>query len=171
MIVLAVITISLQTGISSFTRLAQENTQTSLSNSFLTVVQFARNSALTKRQYVTLCASSDNTSCNTTAWEDGWIIFLDTDFDQVLDVGEDILQRSLNFSADHSLRRAESATPSTYLSSLQFLPSGFVLSTASFTLCDARGANAARGINLNLSGQTRVDAGIDANGVILTCPA
>jgi len=169
MIVLAVITIAMGTGTPSFTRLIQDNRQTSLGNQFLSAINFSRNSAITKRQFVTVCASSNSISCDTTSWQDGWIVFIDTDSDRVLDSEEEILRRQENFSTEHSLRRADVSSPTLALGSIQFLPSGFVTSTANFTLCDSRGASFARGINLNLSGQARVDKGVDPNGDDLEC--
>jgi type IV fimbrial biogenesis protein FimT len=51
----------------------------STSETFLTSMQLARNTAVIKSQHVVLCKSSDGLICQTEGgWEQGWIIFQDT---------------------------------------------------------------------------------------------
>lgn len=40
-------------------------------------LQFARSEAIKRGQPVTVCASSDGTTCDTTLWHSGWIVFSD----------------------------------------------------------------------------------------------
>lgn len=84
-----------------------------------------------------------------------------------MDAGEQILKVYNALTGGNSLR----AILFTVNSSVQFRPTGWVDSTGSFVLCDERGASSARGININISGQARVNPGIDVNGNPLNCPS
>jgi type IV fimbrial biogenesis protein FimT len=165
LVVLAIIAIALQMAAPSFQKLISESRQVTQSNDFLASLRYARNQAIAKRRFVTVCASSNNSSCNTNHWEYGWIVYLDSDSDRQVDSGEQILKVYQALDGANSLR----AILFTTNSSVQFRPTGWIDSTGSFVLCDQRGSSSARGININISGQARVNQGIDVNGNALNC--
>jgi type IV fimbrial biogenesis protein FimT len=167
LVVLAIIAISLQVAIPSFQKFTRESRQKSQSNDFLGSLRYARNQAITKRRFVTVCASSNSSSCNSSYWENGWIVYVDNNTNRQVDSGEQILKRYQALTGANSLRTILFAINS----SVQFLPTGWLDSTGSFVLCDDRGAGSARGININISGQARVNRGIDVNGNALNCPS
>lgn len=165
--VLAILVITLRMAAPSFQQFTRENRQVTQSNHFLASLRYARNQSVTKRRYVTVCASTDSSNCNSSQWEHGWIVYLDNDSDRQVDAGEQILKVYNALTGGNSLR----AILFTVNSSVQFRPTGWVDSTGSFVLCDERGASSARGININISGQARVNPGIDVNGNPLNCPS
>jgi type IV fimbrial biogenesis protein FimT len=167
LVVLAIIAITLQMATPSFQRFTRESRQQAQSNDFLASVRYARNQAVTRRRFVTVCASSDSSSCDSNHWENGWIVYVDNDSDRQVDSGEQILKVYQVLTGENSLRTILFAVDS----SLQFRPTGWIDSTGSFVLCDERGADSARGININVSGQSRVNRGIDVNGNELNCPS
>lgn len=66
-------------------------------NGLLGDMQFARAEALTEGQTVTVCVSSNSTSCNgggVSTWQNGWIVFSDVNGDHVVNTGSgDIIYR------------------------------------------------------------------------------
>lgn len=88
----ALITISIAAilasiAIPSFTKMIESNRITSASNEFLSALIYARSEAAKRSTAVTICTSSNATSCSTTLddYASGWIIFTDCDEDGVLD--------------------------------------------------------------------------------------
>ncbi len=167
LVVLAVIVITMRLAAPSFQQFTRENRHVTQSNDFLASLRYARNQAVTKRMYVTVCGSTDGSTCDSSQWEQGWIVYLDNDSDRQVDAGEEILKVYKSLSGSNSLR----AILFTSANSVQFRPTGWVDSTGSFVLCDGRGASSARGISINISGQARVNPGIDVNGNALNCPS
>ena len=177
LVVLAILAITLRMATPSFQNFTRASRQVTQSNDFLTSLRYARNQAVTGRDYVTVCTSSNSSSCSLTdscscsaagsPWESGWIVYLDNDADRQVDVGEQVLKVYKGLTGENSLR----SIVFTINTSVQFGPTGWVDSVGSFVLCDERGASSARGININLSGQARVNQGIDVNGNALNCPS
>jgi type IV fimbrial biogenesis protein FimT len=59
----------------SLQNMLQNNRAAAIANDLITSLRFARSEAVTRAQNITLCPSSDGTSCvNTTSWASGWII-------------------------------------------------------------------------------------------------
>jgi type IV fimbrial biogenesis protein FimT len=54
----------------------------------MTTLNLARSEAVKRNQPVSICRSSNGTSC-TGDWQDGWIVFSNLDGDNVLDIGTD----------------------------------------------------------------------------------
>ena len=81
---------------------------TSQGNSLLGGMQYARGEALARGQAVTICGSSDGTSCDD-KWGGGWIVFADGNADKNLDAGEDVLR---TYNAGTSIDTATNARAS-----------------------------------------------------------
>lgn len=53
----------------------------------------ARSEAISQGATVSICSSSNGTTCSgTTDWRDGWIVFIDDDDDGTLDSGEELIR-------------------------------------------------------------------------------
>lgn len=65
-------------------------------NGLLGDMLFARSEAIKEGQTVTICISTDTQTCAGNAaggaWQQGWIVFLDTNGNQQVDVGEAVLR-------------------------------------------------------------------------------
>lgn len=55
----------------------QNNRMTAQANELLTAFQLARSDALKRNAPVSVCSSSDGSTCTGDDWEDGWIVFVD----------------------------------------------------------------------------------------------
>jgi type IV fimbrial biogenesis protein FimT len=73
---MAIAIIVLTIGVPSFRYVTNSNRIASELNGLLGDLQFARAEAIKEGINVTVCVSSNGTSCsNSTAWQDGWIVF------------------------------------------------------------------------------------------------
>ena len=140
---------------------------TGTANELISAMHLARNTAITTNTRVTLCASSNGDNCESVAWDEGWIAFVDRDSDQNVDADETVLRTGLG---DDGLSISSSQFPSF----LMFRPNGRVMRDAvnqnsgQFNICDDRGASHAKAVILDLSGRPRV-ADSDAPAVSLSC--
>lgn len=73
MIVLAILAIVAAVAIPDYQASMAANRETSASNNLLGAMQFARSEAVTRRTGITVCASSDGTSCGAN-WSAGGIV-------------------------------------------------------------------------------------------------
>lgn len=99
MVTLAVAAILLSIATPSFITLIENNRATSAANDVLASLQFARSEAVKRAASVSLCPSSDGTSCaEGTAWEDGWILFVNPNNNNSRDNGEELLRVRSGFA-------------------------------------------------------------------------
>ncbi|VAW73882.1 Type IV fimbrial biogenesis protein FimT [hydrothermal vent metagenome] len=174
MIALAVFAITVTFAIPNLREFIQNNRLISQTNDMSSSLHLARSEAVKRKQTVTICGSNNSSTCNTPAWEQGWIVFVDVDGDGVVDGGTDeILRVSGALSGANTLRTISF----TSTARVQYNSQGAIDSTGSFTLCDTRGALTARAININITGRAR-QASDDTNSTIVndvdgsdvTCP-
>ena len=141
-------------------------------NDLLSSVTYARSEAVKLNSSVTVCQSSNGSSCedSTGGWGAGWLVFEDRNRDGVVDDSGDILRiangigngRSLSFSDTRIIYRGNGlATAGT---------------NQTFTLCDGRGTEHVRGLIIGASGRPRVAVAsgesttpLDAGGNALSC--
>lgn len=103
MVTVSIVAILASVAVPSFQSMMTTNSLATATNGFVAALQLARSEAITRSKTVTLCKSNDvsdsTPSCNTSAnWQDGWVVFVDSDKDGTLDSGEEILrvQQALN---------------------------------------------------------------------------
>lgn len=75
MITLVIAIILAAIAIPQFTSTTQAQRTSSEINNLLNDVQFARSEALKEGQMVSLCISTNGTSCSGSGWESGWIVY------------------------------------------------------------------------------------------------
>ena len=173
MVTVALAAIILTQAVPSFNALVQNNRLISQKNEFISTLNLARSEALKRGTRVTVCASSDQKTCDTTDWEKGWIVFSDRNADAVLDSGtgaclasEDCLIRvnnGLNEGNSLSARKSGAAADAGFI---QYTPRGAVDSAATFTFCDNRGAPNARATNINNLGRAISASDSGADGIV-----
>lgn len=118
MVTIAVLAILLAIAVPSFNEASLNGKLNSMSSSFVASAQLARSEAIKRNAAVTLCASSNGTSCSGT-WNDGWI---------VLAGGSPVLAQG-PMTTGFSLTATGNAT------SLMFQPSGMGATSTTLTLC------------------------------------
>jgi prepilin-type N-terminal cleavage/methylation domain-containing protein len=73
--------------------LFMNNAMVSATNSLVADISYTRSEAIKRNSGVTICPSADQTSCSGTSdWSTGWIIFLDSNRNQLMDPGDKILR-------------------------------------------------------------------------------
>jgi type IV fimbrial biogenesis protein FimT len=173
MVTIALAAIILTQAVPSFNALVQNNRLISQKNEFISTLNLARSEALKRGTRVTVCASSDKTTCDTTDWEQGWIVFSDHDADNVLDSGtgacldtEDCLIRVSNGIKDGNSLKAKKSGAAALTGFIQYTPRGAVDSAATFTFCDKRGDEYARATNINNLGRAISASDSGADGIV-----
>jgi type IV fimbrial biogenesis protein FimT len=126
----------------SFNNLTLSTKLNSIANSFVTSAHLARSEAIKRNMIVTLCASSNGTSC-TGGWEDGWVIL----------AGGAVIQSQASLPSGYLLSEASAVT------SLDFLPTGMGATTADLTLCRATPSvgSLQRSISVSMTGRPDVE--------------
>jgi type IV fimbrial biogenesis protein FimT len=80
-------------------------------NGLLGDLQFARAEAIKEGQTVTVCSSSNGTSCSGSAsWKSGWIVFSDPNSNQTVDASETIYRVQQAFLSNDTFNADNSAT-------------------------------------------------------------
>lgn len=125
MVTLSVAAILLTVGVPSFQEFIASNRLTSEINSFNAFLNLGRSEAIKGGRRVTLCASSNGASCaGSGGWEQGYLIYRDTNGDGSLGTGEPILRVGAPMRGNITLRGEESDVART----ISFMPSGQVTS-------------------------------------------
>jgi len=73
-------------------------------NRFAADLAYARSAAIARGHVVALCTSRDGHECSTSPWDDGWIVYVDSDHDHVREAGETLLREEDGFGNADSLR-------------------------------------------------------------------
>jgi type IV fimbrial biogenesis protein FimT len=135
-------------------------------NTLLGDFYLARSMAVNRNQYVTLCKSPDGRHCTTrSAWEQGWIIFLDPDKDRELAEQSDLIRVRQGLPEGMKLGFRAFGSRNYMI----YTPTGFTRRNGTFTLCDHRGASSARALILYKTGRIR-HASTRSDGSPLVCP-
>jgi len=93
MIVLAVMGVMFSMAIPSFRIMMQNSHAAEAVNTFIAQANFTRSEAIKRNSRVTMCVSTNQTTCHTTAdWTLGWIIFNDQNDNGTVDSGEQIIR-------------------------------------------------------------------------------
>ena len=93
-----IVAILVSIAVPSFRTVTNANRISSEINGLLGDMQFARAEAVKEGRTITVCSSSNGTSCAaSTTWGTGWIVFMDPNANQAVDAGESVLrvQKSL----------------------------------------------------------------------------
>jgi type IV fimbrial biogenesis protein FimT len=100
MVTIMLVAILMTIGIPSYRYVTNSNRATSEVNSLLADMQFARAEAIKEGQFVTVCPSTNSTSCvaNSSIWNTGWIVFSDVNGNGIVDAGDTVLRVEKAFS-------------------------------------------------------------------------
>jgi type IV fimbrial biogenesis protein FimT len=158
MIALAVAGVLISFAVPSFNASIQNNRMATQINELHASLSLARSEAIKRNNNTTVCRSSNGTGC-TGNWGDGWVVFVDNDFNGAVDAGEEILRVHGALKGENSL--SFSQTRVIYASS-GIARAG---SNGTFTLCDSRGATSARGLVVGVSGRPRMAVDDNDNGI------
>lgn len=119
MTVIAIVAILTVIALPSYTRTMTRNRVVTDTNELLAAINLARNEAVARGRPVTVCASTNQTTCDggtTVNWSNGYMVFTDFDPVGVVDVGlGDTVLRVVGPASTHTTVKVTS-TASGYLS-------------------------------------------------------
>ncbi|MEE9355512.1 MAG: GspH/FimT family pseudopilin [Methylococcaceae bacterium] len=164
--------ILLSAGIPSLKSSINNNRQTAILNEFTTYFNYAKSEAVKRGTPVTLCQrNTTGTNCdNSASWNDGWIVFIDTNADGDVDDDGDTNLCVATLDDDCVLKihdeMASDISIASPLNRVTIEASGFTsLFNTSFTFCDSRGVRFARAKILTKTGSIRSSADTNHNGI------
>ncbi|HTV97604.1 MAG TPA: GspH/FimT family pseudopilin [Steroidobacteraceae bacterium] len=100
-VVMLIVAILAGIGIPSYKYVTTSNRLAGEINGLLGDMQFARSEAIKQGLPVTVCSSpTPQTACGNSHWQNGWIVFLDSNGNGVVDPGEAIIRTRPDFSAN-----------------------------------------------------------------------
>lgn len=159
LIAVAVAAILLSIGVPSFSRVLDTTRLSDATNTLLSSMKRARSEAIKRNGRVTLCKSLDGVSCSATGgWEQGWIMFQDSNHDGDRSRDEPVIERVQAMNT--GVRVTGNANVARYVSFLanglsRLVSGGFQAGTV--TLCNhSAAAGEARQIVLNAVGRARI---------------
>lgn len=184
MITLFIISILLTVGLPSLRSYAQSNQLIASSNELLSALHIARSEAIRLNSRVSICDSSNGTSCsNTGDWKNGWIVFVDANGDRAgtgsvcaLPGTDCLLRVHEAISEDQLTVAGKMDSTNVAIKYFTFNARGVpidngTLRSGIFNLCsldkDGKTINS-RAVVLSLSGRVRIS---DNPAVITQCPA
>lgn len=176
LITLFIVGILIAVGLPSTSAFLRSNQLVASTNELLSALHVARAEAIKVNTRVTICESSNGTSCSTTgSWKNGWIVFIDANGDlagtgaECTAANTDCLLRVHEGFDDTSLTvaglDANNAAVESFTFSSRGLPKNQNGSSQSgiFSICSSNGE---RAVVLSLSGRVR----ITDNPAVITCP-
>ncbi|MEA3277713.1 MAG: GspH/FimT family protein, partial [Pseudomonadota bacterium] len=127
-------------------------------NELVSTLNLARSEAIKRGDRITVCKSADGAACTGSGgWDQGWIVFVDSDSDAVVDAGEEVL--SVNGALDPPLTMIGNGNVANYVS---FVHDGTTQTTSgalqmgTVTLCGSGVENEDREIVINNVGRTNL---------------
>jgi type IV fimbrial biogenesis protein FimT len=105
MTALTVAAVLVSVGVPSFRYVTNSNRATAEVNGLLGDLQLTRAEAIKQGRPVTICSSSNGATCAAnTVWERGWIVFMDSNGNRIVDPGEPVMRVQRPFTATDTFR-------------------------------------------------------------------
>ena len=151
LITIVVATILVALAVPAFHNFVQNNRITAQVNELVTALTLVRSEAIKRKQTISICSSSNATTC-TGSWDQGWIVFTDDNGNGAVDTGTDEVLR-----VREGLAGGATLTELASISTIQFDRLGSASASANFELRipDCKG-DQARDIGLLVTGRTNV---------------
>jgi len=152
MITIVILAILATIAVPSFTSTITGNQIVSQTNALVSALMLARSEATKRGQRVSVCGNDGSNGCSGNAsWNNGWIVFTDSDGNGAIDAGTDqIIQ--LTDTANASLSTVGTNPTVTYQSS------GSIAAANAFTITKSGcGSKQKRVLTIGVSGLTRID--------------
>jgi len=163
LVVITILVILITVLVPSFTSSVQGvNLKTKIGD-FASTLTYARSESTKRGARVTVCPSSDQATCGSVNWESGWIVFVDTNNNFSLDVGEGPpLSAATALPSGYALRGTSATTLPSYVS---FDSQGAPSDTGVIVLCHNGQIAASRAVNINSAGLIQVAPDNNDNGI------
>jgi len=140
MVVLVILGILMSLAAPSFYNVLLSGKLSTYANDLALTARLARSEAIKRNGTVTLCVSSNGTTCGTGNWNQGWIVLS----------GTTVIQNQAAIASGFSIASG--------VSSLTFQPSGLASTPATFTVCRATPTvgSQERVVTITVSGRTSI---------------
>lgn len=149
-ITIALISIVTALAIPSMRAFSKNDRLTTNINTMIGHLAYARSEAVKRSAQVSICVSSDAANCTGGNWEDGWIVYVDSDGDDAFNsASEEILRANQALDGNNTL------TPTGYANQVTYDNRGYVTATGSFLLCDDRSGDFGKTISISNTGRVR----------------
>lgn len=157
MITLFVASVLLMLGVPSFSNAISSSRLSTQASDLYGSLQRARSEAITRATPITVCRSTNGTSCSTSAqWERGWMVFVDGNANGIVDGTDSIVRVASALVNQYTLRASAPFTDA-----ITFSSDGTAQGAGHFILCEKNMTSAARAIKINLVG--RISFSVDTN--------
>lgn len=163
LITLTIVSIVIGIAVPNFSSLVKTNALTAQTNYFTAAISLARSEAVKQDAQILMCVRNGSTCSNTANWEDGWIIFNDSDGNLDVNDGEairifDSLPNGFSIRPDDA-----NLTTLAFNSDGRASTIGNIFSGTEFSLCDPSGSeDFARTLSMNIAGRIRLAEGVDS---------
>ena len=172
MTIIAIIGIVLGIGIPSLNEMLIRLRISNYTQTLLSTIHSARQAAIVRNQFITVCASNNGQSCDKN-WSTGHLIFQDINGNRLIDNDDTVLSYIEGINTKDSVKWRSFKPQST----LQFLPTGITNhQNGTFTVCGLQKEKYAKAVILTKMGRPRISTdsnkdGVDegADGAALTC--
>ncbi len=165
LIVLAMIGILSSYALPSFNKLINSNRQSTVLLQLFSHHQLARSEAIKQNQSVILCKSDNGQLCTPSAhWQNGWIVFTDTDNNKQLSGNEPLIYSFQNHNSSLFLSYRGFGSHNY----IRYYPDGRSSTNGSFILCTTQGDITARSLIISRTGRARLSSE-NPNGGVLKC--
>ena len=174
-VAMAVASILIAVGVPSFQSMIQNGRQSAAYNGLMSELSYARSEAVKRSTSVVVCARATDTSCGSSAsWNDGWLVFVDQDMDGLTPGTDDILRISSQLHDEQTVTSSDFDNDSF----VRYMARGNTGSVGNFVICDERGSEYAKAINIVLTGAIRKAVDSDNNNIVedmsgtdVSCPS
>lgn len=164
MVTMAIAAILITIGVPGLTTFIANNRMVSQVNAMVGVLNAARMEAIAQRRTVTVCGSSNGTSCDGT-WSSNWIAFIDQNANGAINTStpaaatDDVVIRTAKVNSNLTVAVLGNSGAAT----IQFNAQGFAVNASSTVrICDGRGNTYARGAILLASGRVAIATDTDS---------
>lgn len=156
MITLSITAILTSVGVPAYQSIMTQSRLTAQANELVTSLYYARSEAVKRGTRVTICPSSDGTTCDS-GWQNGWRVFSDGDPAGSLDDADEVLRVFSALSGSTLEGNGNLGNGLSYQSNGRSEKIGGGLGNGTFTLCNH---NHGRTITLNNAGRPSVKKGL-----------
>lgn len=165
-ITVAIVSILTSLAVPAFSGIRAKNAMAGSVNLFLTQLHLTRSTAVTREQRITLCPASSPDECDDDhkAWNNGYLIFQDSNRNHEYDTNEDIISYEENAGAAVSILSSSQAR-----NRISFLPLGRAwFSNTTVRFCHGDYPDLNRAIIVSNNGRVRSRKKM-ADGSAITC--
>ncbi len=153
-IVLAVVALVMTFAIPSMQSFSQNDRLTTNINTIISHLAYARSEAVKRSAQVSICASGDQVTCGATGWRDGWLVYVDSNQNNTLDGGEEVIKAHGALDASQITGTGGGLGLTITYDNRGFATNG---STGALGLCDGRTGPYGKTITITNTGRVRLE--------------